>query len=201
MQDLDLKSIRQRAWSSVNQDGLLELYTGIFFLISAFYFARVPIVAIWGPLVFMFGLIATRRRFTYPRVGYADFNTKDLRRTMMVSMYFLNLVLFWIIYDQSEQTREVLLTICANPAATVGTILAGILAFLGRRYNVPRYHIQGLCSLALGFGIALVDVNPLRTGLPIYVCLMGCLLVAWGGWLFVQFLQNNPVLEGTASDD
>lgn len=83
MQEMDLKTIRQRARRSLLQDGILEIVFGIYLLA-------------WGGALdvsskalpfFPFALVvipsfikAAQKRFVYPRVGYADFGDTGGKR-------------------------------------------------------------------------------------------------------------------------
>jgi hypothetical protein len=208
MQKLDIKSVRRRTWWSVYQDGFLEIGLGIIFLLAAITFAIGRVAVIYGALLFVIITLVImpdlRRRFTYPRIGYAELRYRDFAKYYAVLITFIDIVLFAVIlsyFDMSDDARQRVVVVCANPSVIVGLITAAVFVVLRILFGMRSYQNIALISLLLGFGTSLASISSWKTDLVLYFALMGSGLLVWGCTMFSRFVADNPLHEEEGSGD
>jgi len=86
-------SARRQTLRAINQDGLVDTFLGFTMLMAALYmfldkFLDVEITALPAvlPLLVAFGIRGLRKRYTWPRVGYADLKTRGARVGAIVTV-------------------------------------------------------------------------------------------------------------------
>ena len=208
MQKLDIKSVRRRTWWSVYQDGFLEIGLGIIFLLAAITFAMGKGAMTFGALLFVIIVLVImpdlRRRFTYPRIGYAELRYRDFAKYYAVLITFIDIVLFAVIlsyFDMSDDSRQRVVVVCANPSVIVGLITATVFVVLRIMFGKRSYHNIALLSLVVGVVIALINTPSWKHDLVLYFALMGSVLLAYGCKMFSRFVADNPILEEEGNGD
>jgi len=193
-QEIDLKEIEQETFRESNQDGLLELVMGICMAaMSTRLISRVLVVMLILPVIF-FGpvLVAMRKRYTYPRIGYVKL-IPDKPKEVIGAIFLITLiviVVLAIIFFLLGDVRDFNLWLKWIPV-WAGVVLAGMFSSFGSKSGCTRYYIFALWSLISGFVLSILNFEAVETGTLLYFLVMGCLLIPWGLVTFIRFLQKS----------
>jgi hypothetical protein len=174
---------QRRAWQRLNEDGLLDLFLGIWLCASAGYlglmrFAGPGFIGLVGvlPLIVSIGLPAARRTFTYPRIGN-------------IRLELLGLVVMLLV---SRTGLTVTARMVHGTVFVVGLAGAAGLAWVGRRGGLVRYYVYAAVLVLTAAGILLrgyelFDRLVLGTAVP------GAVMLVTGALIFSQFLRRYPL--------
>ena len=204
-QPMDLKQIEQKAFRESQQDGLMELVMGVCMVgISTRLFSRVLVFMLVLP-VLLFGplLVAMRRRFTYPRIGYVKL-IPDRPKTVITGILIVTLIVIAVMaaaFVLFGDVRDFSLWMKWVPMWG-GVILAGMFSSLASKSGCRRYYVFAVWSVISGLVLSLLDFTAVETGTLLYFLVMGSLLVPWGLVTFIFFLRRyrlstNEVADGT----
>lgn len=187
--------VEQKAFRGAEQDGLVELLTGLsLFAIAARAFSPYLIIVMLAP-VFLFAPIlkALRRRFTWPRVGYVKLIPEDSRR--LLGRIFLVVFILFILLAGG-------LFIFSDPArwelwvrwfpAFLGTLMSGMFISLVSKSGCARYSVLAALSVLGGFGLSIAHFEAFAAGTVIYLLGMETTLVIIGAISFARFIRSNP---------
>jgi hypothetical protein len=186
--DVDLKRLERKAFLSYFQDGLWDIFLGLFVLgwgIMMFtdwaWFGGVWFIGLYFPL------LGVRKWITYPRLGYAKFGSKQRRVTAsfvvlgnaVLLMGILIAVLFYL-GEEPQWLRDYFLLIFAGVLALVISSVAYIV-------GVGRFHLYAAIILARAALHQWLD-TPNELGLII----SGGIIALTGVVIFIQFLLKYP---------
>jgi len=192
--EIDLKQIEQKTFRDSQQDGLLELVMGICMVaISTRLFSRVLVVMLALPVI-LFGplLVAMRKRFTYPRIGYVKLipdKPKEVIRAIsivtliVIAVMAVAFILFADVRDFNLWMRWI--------PTWAGVVLAGMFSSFGSKSGCLRFYVFALWSLVGGFVLSVIRFEAVETGTLLYFALMGSLLIPWGLVTFIRFLREH----------
>lgn len=206
-QNVDLKEMERRAWRSVFQDGLWDIYFGmimISFAVSA-WLDKLPIdedlwmVVYIGVMVFSLLVLYLGKRFiTIPRLGRVKFGAKRQRRRNIVRLILFASVLLGVLMWLLSASGFV------GPGGT-GTgkwtlpmvwALNMLLVFgLGAYFlEYDRLYVIGfLFALVLPLDMAVKAVT--GVDLDVYIFLTaGMIILAMGFTVLIRFLHDNKPL-------
>ena len=216
---LDLRKIERRLFRSSLQDGLAELFAGIYLIVVGFAMAvNVAFVAI----VIVFGLPwmkrsveSLKRRYTYPRMGYVSFReSEEPADGKRAAWLVLGLLVFYLTFLIGsfflttqimgyEAGRTFWYTRVPSGILGIGLSACGIVpAYL---YGVRRWYAFGVLALASGFLVPLVPGLPsgsegFRILLGLQFTSLGIVAGLTGLVLFLHFVRNNAVVDEGALD-
>lgn len=198
MELTDLGRVRRSAFRAVNQDGLMDAFLGLVMVLAGgwMYLDRFQGVELTGlpaimPILVMFGMRGMRKRYTYPRVGYANLKTRGKRLGAMLFVTAL-LVAGVLAFAVARLTgSEIPRAAIRLFPALVGVSLAVWMVFLYRGSGFVRYLVYAavmLAALVAGYGLGL------STALVFIAAMGACGLVmlAAGIVTFVRFLRAHP---------
>jgi len=194
-QEIDLKEIEQKTFRDCHQDGLLELVMGICMvtmstrLISPFlvFMLALPVL-LFGPV-----LVAMRKRFTYPRIGYVKL-IPDKPKEVLAVIFLITLIVIVVMavaFLLFGDVRDFNLWLKWIPVWG-GVVLAGMFSSFGSKSGCARYYVFALWSLISGFVLSILNFEAVETGTLLYFLVMGCLLIPWGLVTFIRFLRKSP---------
>ncbi|MGB2800480.1 MAG: hypothetical protein WBC55_09855 [Dehalococcoidia bacterium] len=202
-QDVDLKQIERKAWSSYFHDGLTDLYGG--FILLGLGLAMLTDQSWWLALMLLSMLaLWARKRVTYPRMGYVKFAPQREARTkrsriiasmVLTSTMLLGVIVFALVSTNSlPQWLEAWLAdyFLVAFAVMVGAIIA-VGAFM---VGVARFYAYAVLVL-----IAFAAGQWLNTsaGLPVTIA-AGVILLS-GLAVLIRFLRKYPRPAGEEFDD
>ncbi len=194
-QKIDLKEIEKKTFRDSQQDGLLELVMGICMvamstrLISRFlvFMLALPVI-LFGP-----ALMAMRKRFTHPRIGYVKL-IPDKPKEVLGAIFLITLIVVVVLavaFFLLGDVRDFNLWMKWVPAWG-GVVLAGMFSSFGSKSGCARYYVFALWSLISGFVLSILNFKAVETGTLLYFLVMGCLLIPWGLVTFIRFLRKSP---------
>ena len=201
--DINLKEIERKAYRDSLQDGLMELVMGVCLAAMSSRALSPAFIGMFvlAPLLFRRVLMAMRRRFTYPRIGYVklvDEKPKEVLggiATVMLIVIAAMAVAFVIFGD----VRSFALWLKWFPAF-VGVLLAGMFSSIAAKSGLIRHYAFALASVISGLVFSILRFEPLVTGLFIYFLVMGVLLILCGLVIFIRFLRRHPLPAEEESD-
>jgi hypothetical protein len=206
---IDFKEVRQRAFRSYVQDGLLEIWMGVWFaLFLGWVLASVlsDSGAFWIVLTVLWvsSFQQAKKRVTYPRIGRVSIEvvSKEVGMGLVVMLILLliSVVLFLLLGYAGSPVRAV----AENITVVMGLFLAGLFGYMAFRFGITRYYAYAILSLIAGFLALAISFEPLTNELEIrwaiYAVIMAVVLVPSGLFLLIRFLRDNPVLQEEALD-
>lgn len=203
---IDLKALERKAWRSVFQDGLWDIYLGI--ILSSFavnaWLDKKPIeddlrmIGYIGVMVLgMVVLFAGKRFITMPRLGRVKFGVERRKKRRVVQLVLfisvlIGLLLWWLSAVYFGGDREVP-SKWMFPAIWVLNVLAvfGLSAYF---FEYERLYLIGfLYALVLPLDVYIKDV--IKADLDVYIFLAAALVIlAMGLSYLVRFVREyKPV--------
>ncbi len=208
---LDLKEIERRANYAAFQDGLTEIFMGLFlfFYGGALATKSLPVGVVFILVTVFFGKRAIERikkRYIYPRAGYVKL-PEDPHATgkgigitaILMVVVLLGVMAISMAIFGSKTGLNFFLTYIVPPAS--GLMLAIGPFWLGQTYDLRRGYIWAVLFILGGvvmpvFNIAsgYEAVGLLCTGVGLITLITGCVM-------FVRFLQKFPSQEIEGAPD
>ena len=214
---LNLKEIERKAFRSVHQDGLWDIYIGGIIL-SMTVFANPDdgenftpqrlVLYMLGMLVFGIIFWGGKKYLTTPRLGQVKFGPQRKRRSLTMTIILAGIVLLQVLFvagtallrSHPDWGRQLDLGL-SDPdygrllVAAIGALFVGpsmtLIAFFT---DFPRgYYIAFMLSLAV---FALVWF-----GEAVYLIAASLLIIIPGVVLFVRFLRSHPLPPAEARHD
>ena len=194
-QSADLQKLEQRAYLSYQQDGLLDLIIG--FAILALGLNEAMDTTIWTfvTLMLIIAYVPLKKRITFSRIGYVEFNVKRRGLNMFVVSAVIVLVLVLLLVGM----LVVLLPSNTSPSALLLGIrqsplmLYALLGFLGFGLaglisGIRRLYVYALLSVVITLSAHLLN-------LPIYVpfLVFSGIVLTIGTIYLVRFLRRYPI--------
>jgi hypothetical protein len=188
------QKLERKAYLAYHQDGLVDIIIGLCLLGFAFSMAiDRPSIFGWIPVLFYLPL---KNRITVPRVGYVRFRAQ--RRTAAIWVIALLVVgiamMFglgvFILLNPSIIPPQVGAWLKQYFMLVLGVIGSVVFLAAGAWTGLKRLYVYG----GLTLGIATVG-NWLGISHPLYVSLLGALILGTGLWMLARFLGRYPVEE------
>ena len=204
---IDIKKIEQRTYREAQRDGMMEILMGISLaaLIGrvysvAFTFVFILPILLLGPV-----LQTIRKRFTYPRIGYVrliDEKPRTLLTGIFLSMLALVVVfaLAFIIFGDATDWDLWMRWL----PAWLGILLVGMFHALASKSGDSIQYAFALLSLVCGLTVSIIGFRSMRTGLTLYLLIMGITLFIYGMIKLILFRRRSPMPEkevGNAFDN
>ena len=194
-QSADLQKLEQRAYLSYQQDGLLDLIIGTAILALGLNEAMDTTIWTFVAIMLIIAYVPLKKRITFSRIGYVEFNVKRRGLNMFVvgAVAILVLVLLLvgmlvILLPSNTSSSALLLGIRKSPLmlyALIGFIGFGLAGLIS---GIRRLYIYALLSVVITLSAHLLN-------LPIYVpflVLSGTILTI-GAIFLVRFLRRYPL--------
>lgn len=195
----------QRASRYWYQDGLSEGAVGVLFLIMGLFFGlearlpadsgwraasalALPVLIVGGVLGFRWVVRRLKERITYPRTGYVAYRRppqrKRLWRGVVGGAVGVLISLLLINYPISQ----------AWIPALQGLAVGVFCYVIASRFNLTRYYLYTLISVALGIAATWTIGEPVRGNALFYV-VMGVIFMAGGMWVLSRYLCHTQPVE------
>ncbi len=200
-QNLDVKKVEQRVWRASQQDGLMEVATGILLAATALQIREKGLIALWIVVLVSLapGLEAIRKRVTYPRIGYVELVQEEPKKTLGIAVYAIvvmaAMALAFVIFGDIGD-----LTLWQRWSPTLaGVLISGGMIYAASKSGAARYTM--FMVLAVGLGIAFSILFPEGyTGLTLYLLTLGGVFILCGAITFLRFLHKNPLRAEETAD-
>ena len=204
-QNLDLKAIERKAFRSVHQDGLWDIYLGGLLLVLSLFFA-IPesgegeltfmALALLGVAVVFAFFQLGKKYITVPRMGQVKFGAERQKRKVTLAwimggfvLVTLGVLLFSLYVWTADAPFDVNLAPLLGRAvvSTISALIAGLSTIVISYFKefTRGYYIALL--MALGFFFTLW----LDTTVPMIAA--GALILVPGLVIFVTFLRQHPL--------
>ena len=201
---IDLKEIERKANYAAFQDGLMEIFLGLFLLI--FGGALMTNIAIGVPFIVLTIFFANplleliKKRYIYPRAGYVklpeDPNTTGKGIAIAVVVYvvlLLGAMGISMLVLGTETGLDFFLTYIVPPAS--GFMFAIGPYWLGQTYGLLRGYVWAVLFLLGGFAMPLFNIASGYEAVGMLCTMMGLLILPTGAIMFVRFIRIHPSVE------
>jgi len=197
----DLKEIERRAYMSYHQDGLLDIFAGMFILgfglgmFMDIIWDSFPIglsmpailVAVVLPM-----WIAAKRRITMPRIGYVNFGTRGANKitALFLGLMVAGLGVFFAFTFATYQggSRQWLDLIFQNGMLIVGFGSLAVCILFGYSMGLKRLYAYGLVAL-----IALLVGHFVGIFFAYILMALGTTVMVTGIALLIGFVRKYPL--------
>ena len=194
-EEIDLKQIEKKAYTSYHQDGLIDIMIGIalvffaLFMFTEMFWLGGAIVPILIPVY-----ISAKQKFSIPRIGYAKFGTKGkgLMFTILgifIMLAFLGL-LFGLLFADPIIRDWIVLILGNYHNLIIGGVAAGLCLLMAISTAIKRFYIYATFILVLYIFAHFIGLD-----IRISVLLTGSSFIVLGIFTLVQFIKENPLPE------
>jgi len=207
--DFDLDGIERRAHLTYNEDGLLDIMTGLLMAFIGYYVLSkvdvpfAPFLVIFGPAVWA----SLKKAVTEPRIGQVKFGPGRRSRQQKAIMIFAVVVNVMMVLSFFVDTGPILGP-WGTTLSTYGVILVGsgvvslILFTIGHFNEISRFKGYAAISVPM-FVVSHFLADPaldLFEKLALVMIPLGILMVAYGLLTLWRFVGKYPKLEDVEID-
>lgn len=207
-ESIDLKSLEEKAYRSVFNDGLWDIFIGMlilnlgmgplfdFFFGSLGYLAIFIIILVWNTITLLIFILG-KKYITIPRIGYVKFGPKRKSKQLklkifLIGVFFVNLLLFVLnIADIIEYSQMQPLLIALFLGFGILTIPFCIIAYF---LDFTRLYYY---AFSAGLGFFLTELLPPIVGeyLDDFIIfgVIGGIIILIGLYYFISFLKKYPL--------
>jgi len=207
-QNLDLKAIERKAFRSVHQDGLWDIYIGGLLLVLSLMFsipdsgegelATLGLAMLGVAIVFAFFQLG-KKYITVPRMGQVRFGPERQKRKIKLAWIMGAFVLMTLgmflyslyVWNVADAGQAVDLPVSPNLerafVASLAALIAGVSMIITSYFKefVRGYYIALLMGLGFFFTIFFNMTTPM--------IIAGALILIPGLVLFINFLRQHPL--------
>lgn len=191
---LDMKTIERNAYTTLNEDGIVDIAIGFLFLSWGITLALGlnAFIGLIGPFVFVIWYLG-KRNLTVPRIGLMVPSKKmeNKLRNFVIFLFVLGLIVFagillWQLVDES--------LLADHRLGILGLVIAGgigIIAYLLQANRLYGYAVLLLMAFVLG-----ESLNTSTTTVDTFilaVILAGMLITLSGLVVLIRFLRTYPL--------
>jgi len=196
----NLKEIERRAYMAYHQDGLLDIFAGLFIsgwglgmlmdILWEFNFGAImPAILIATVLPIW---IAAKRRITMPRIGYVNFGTRGSNKifALFLGLMVAGLGVFFAFTFATYQggSRQWLDLIVQNGMLIVGFGSLSVCILFGYSMGLKRLYAYGLLA-----AIALVFGHFMGIFFAYILMVLGITVMVAGFALLIGFVRKYPL--------
>ncbi len=215
-QNLDLKAIERKAFRSVHQDGLWDIYVGGLMLVISLFFA-IPEsgegeltymgLALLGVFVVFAFFQLGKKYITVPRMGQVKFGPERQKRKMALAWIMgafvlvtlgLNLYTLYV-WNASSSAQPVDLNLAPSLERAVVASIAALIVGLSTIVTSYFKEFTRGYLIALLMGCGFFFTLWLDSTVPMIVA--GALILVPGLVIFANFLRQHPLPPREASHD
>ena len=202
-QDINLKEIERKAWTSYFHDGLWDIYGG--FLLLGLGLTMVTDQDWWlGVMILGMLPLWAKKRITYPRMGYVKFSPQRQAKTkksklvagiVLSGTALLGMIMFLLVSTNSlPQWLDAWLADYFLVA--FGAMLAAIVGIGAYMVGVTRYYAYAVLVL-----LAFATGQLLNTSAGLPVTIAAGVMLLCGLVLVIRFIRKYPLPAKEGSDD
>lgn len=196
----NLKEIERRAYMSYHQDGLLDIFVGLYILGFGL---GITMEVLWeiGFAVIIPGIIlvtvlpiwfAAKRKITLPRIGFVNFGVRGTNKLVAIFIGttvagLLALFAFTLAMMQ-DGTRQWLDLIFQNGMLIVGFGSLGVCILFGYSMGLKRLYAYGLLA-----AISLIVGHFMGIFFAYILLALGAVVIGTGVALLISFVKKYPL--------
>jgi len=204
MEKASLKQIEKRTYMSYHQDGLIDIFVGIYVLLFSLGFLLttlagfstwfvIPAIfpAIMGPM-----WISAKKRITMPRIGYVKFGTRGANKLLaiFIGLMVAGLGAFMVLAFSSRSQAWALTLrnlIIPNSMIIIGVGAAAISSLFAYTMGLKRLYAYGLCTLVLFLAGHFMTIP-----FAYFPAAIGLGITGNGFVLLMRFIRKYPPTQG-----
>lgn len=205
MKEASLREVERRTYMSYHQDGLLDIFVGVYVLLFALGillmtmtdFSTWFVIPAIFPAIMIPIWISAKKRITMPRIGYVKFGVRGANKLMAV---FLGLVVaglgVFMVFGLGASTGQGWAVTLRNLIIPNGMIIIGIGAaaissLFAYTMGLKRLYAYGLLVLALFF-------TGYFTTIPFgyFLLAIGLVIIINGFVILMRFTRKYPLPQG-----
>ena len=207
MKEPNLKEIEKRTYISYHQDGLIDIFIGIYILLFATGILLNTILELstWFVIPAIFPAIivpiwiSIKKRITMPRIGYVKFKSTGVNRltAIFIGLIIAGLGMFFILGFSSTQNwaLELRNIIISNSMIVIGTGAFFTSSLFAYTMGLKRLYAYGLLALAV-FSLGHFIFIPIEY----LLVTIGFAIIIYGSILLMQFTRKYPLTQGEKTD-
>ena len=191
----EFDNLKRKVYLAYHQDGILDLVAGSVVLGFGTFMLTDNIAFLMAGWFVMMMYVFLKNRITVPRFGYVRIDSEKkarMRSWISVGIGVLVLLLFFLlpIFLRMKQTSpETEALIRRYHMVPLSTILFGLPALAAAIFlGLKRFYLYALLAIGLPLLGAVLDIE---TYIPIVTT--GAVIIAFGAFLLVNFLQKYPL--------
>ena len=203
MNQVNLKEVEKRTYMTYHQDGLIDIFIGVYVLLFAIGILvnNILDMSTWFVIPAIFPAlmvpiwISIKKRVTIPRIGYVKFKAGGANRmtALFLGLMVAGLGMFFVFGFSSTQSwvltlREVILSNSMVFVGIGGFIVASI---FGYTIGLKRLYAYGLLALVL-----FTTVHFIAFPFEYILLTLGLVIIVWGSILLMQFTRKYPITNG-----
>jgi len=200
---MSLKDVEKRTYMSYHQDGLLDIFVGVYVLLfaSGILLMTVTDFSTWFVIPAIFPAImipiwaSAKKRITMPRIGYVKFGGRGANKLMAIftGLMVAGLGAFMVVASASSQGWALTLRnlIISNGMIIIGIGAASISSLFAYTMGLKRLYAYGLLTLALFFTGHFITIP-----FGYFLLTIGLVIIINGFVLLMRFIRKYPLPQG-----
>ena len=200
-----LRAIEKKTYMSYHQDGLLDIFIGIYVLLFGIGISLMTltdfstwfIIPAFFPAIMIPTWLSAKRRITMPRIGYVNFGVRGVNKIMaiFIGLMVAGLGVFMVFGLGASMGEGWALTLrdffISNSMLIIGIGAVSVSSLFGYTMGLKRLYGYGLLIFALFFTGYFITI-PFE-----YILLtIGFVIVISGFVLLMQFIRKYPLPQG-----
>ena len=198
---IDLKEIERRANYAAYQDGLMEIFMGLFLVFFGGALLTNANLVILLLAVTVFGvwplIERLKRRYIYPRSGYVKLPSdpgatgKGIVIVAIIAVVLLlgTMGILMAVFG-ADRGVDIFMTYIVPPAT--GLLMAIGPYWLGQTYGIKRGYLWATLFLLGGIAMPLFGIAAGYEAVALLCIAIGLLILLTGVIMFVSFIRGNP---------
>ncbi len=198
-----LREVERRTYMSYHQDGLLDIFVGVFILSFGFGILLMTVTefSTWFVIPAIFPAImvpiwvSAKKQITMPRIGYVKFRIAGANRLMAVFLGLMvaGLGVFMVFSFSSSQAWALTLRnlIVSNGMIIIGISAAAISSLFAYTMGLKRLYAYGILTLVLFLAGHFITIP-----FGYFLLTIGLVIIINGFVLLTQFIRKYPLPQG-----
>ncbi len=191
--NINTKEIERRAYFNYHKDGIIDIYLGISIAMLTISFINSTMSLVWMIALFPMFYRDSKRRYTFPRLGYVKFNEKKgaSGRSTMLAMALAALTLvvgFLVFFSGFPDNYDWMVPFIENWKLVAAGFSLVALSLFGYMSEIKRLYYYAVGSFAI---FALGAIIPIQGYIILPV--IGGLITLSGVYHLYRFTQEYPL--------
>jgi hypothetical protein len=189
--NMDTKNIERKAYFNYHKDGIIDIYLGLATAFAAISLLDVEVSLFWMIALFPIFYRDSKRRYTFPRLGYVKFRTGNSRNTTMLATglaaasFLVGLLVF---FSGMKQGFAWMVPIIENWKLAAAGITLVVLSLFGYVSELKRLYYYGIASFLVFLAGALMPIK----GYLLLVTIGGVICLN-GVYMLYKFIKEYPL--------
>jgi len=199
-----LREVEKRTYMSYHQDGLLDIFVGVYVLSFGFGILLMTVTefSTWFVIPAIFPAImvpiwvSAKKQITMPRIGYVKFGSRGANKLLAI---FIGLMVaglgVFMAFTFASKSQAWALTlrnlIIPNGMIIIGISAAAISSLFAYTMGLNRLYAYGILTLVLFLTGHFITIP-----FGYFLLTIGLVIIINGFVLLMQFIRKHPLLQG-----